>query len=393
MSITQSPFEGGDQIYVKDSAWASKFFGGAGMLNQPKRKFTFLAGFLPNFNAVSNQVVQELRNDMTFLVKSFDPPKYQIDHETLDQYNKKRVVQKRINYMPVTITFHDDVDNKIFNLVNDYVKYYFGDGHQQELNQWNLDTVSRFINEGNWGFKANVEKYYFNSMYIAWVNSGRVSYMNLRNPIITDINFDTVDYADSGTPLEITMTIAYEGTVARKINAPLTDNDDILTFVRSYLQTTEEIGQFGTGPHPTQAVPGRDRSPGLGELLNAGLTFYGKYNGKPTLKDALNDFILRPAKGNLSSSLNSWGNFQFGGTGENEGLLGSVGNAVGGVYKTVTSGTIVQDVINGGAGIVEDVYNFGAAQTSQTTVNSSNTTTVVPKGNEYYLNATGRADN
>lgn len=352
MAIDNNPFTGAP-LYLRDSQWANKFFGGTSMLNQPKRKFTFVAGFIPNSEAVAdNQLYREMVQDNVFLVKTFDPPRLEFDSEVVDQYNKKRIIQRRVNYSPVSIRFHDDVDNKIFNLIVSYFKYYYGDAFNVDISDWRLDTISEFVKQGGWGFRAPIQKYFFNSIYIAWVNNASVTYVNLRNPMITDISFDTLDYADGSTPLEISLTLNYEGFVPRSINAPITATGDTIAFVRSLLQTTEDIGQPFTGPNPGQAVPGRDRSPGLGELVNAGFTFFGKHNNKPTPQDFLDDFVVRPILGTTSGALNSWGNFNFGGIGtakSSEGLAGRVGSVVGDPFKFVNSGSVVTEGFRFGA--------------------------------------------
>ncbi len=346
MTITQNPFTGAP-LYLKDSAWANKYFGGQTMPNIPKRKFTYACGFIPNrsaFNTLEGGI--ELARGLStstyiFMAKTFQPPSYSIDSQILDQYNKKRVIQTRINYDPITITFHDDVDNKITQLVDMYVKYYYSDSFNTEYLNWRLDTTSDFVNEGFWGARLPREKNLFQAMWVAWVNGGSLTYAIMYNPIATDIKFDTLDYADS-TPLEISMSFDYEGVVFKDINAPITlqggINGDRVSTIFDLLFETEAIGQPFEGPG-TPGRPGqKNRSPGLGEVFNTATTFFGKYNGKPTIKDALKDFVLRPLKGAASGTLNSWGNFNFGGIGQSKsqgGLFGDVGNAVGNVATGV----------------------------------------------------------
>ena len=46
-----------------------------------------------------------------------------------DQYNRKRIVQKRIDYNPVTITFHDDPYGVTTASWEAYYRYYYRDGN------------------------------------------------------------------------------------------------------------------------------------------------------------------------------------------------------------------------------------------------------------------------
>ena len=353
MSITENI--NGSPLFLKDSAWASKFFGGQSMLNAPKRKFTFFCGFIGNSDAMKTvpggeQLFSNLLSpSYVFLVKSATPPGWKMDTAVLDQYNKKRVVQSRINYDPIDIRFHDDVDNKMVQLIDSYTKFYYGDSFNNEYADWSLDTTKAFKNEGSWGIKANEHKYFFQAIWMAWVNSGTLTYAVMRNPMITDIKMDQLDYADNA-PMEISMSFDYEGVVFKDMNVPISTETSSLSeeaaLVRNLILDTEDVGQFFTGPHPTEAAPGRtNRSPGLGELFNAGSTFFGKYNGKPSLKDAIGDFVLKPIVGSLGTSLNSWGNFNFGGTGGagGGGLFGNISNTIGNAAKYLNSGSIVRD--------------------------------------------------
>jgi hypothetical protein len=61
------------------------------------------------------------------LVKTADLPKYTIDTVTKNQYNRKKVIQKQINYDPVTLTLHDDNDGVTNAMWALYYGYYYRD--------------------------------------------------------------------------------------------------------------------------------------------------------------------------------------------------------------------------------------------------------------------------
>lgn len=353
MSINAT--EKGAPIYLKDNAWASKFFNS---LHEPKTKFNFICGIFPRREINPSLYTQANHQDFWHLVKTAEPPKPNIDTEIVDQYNKRRIIQKKITWEPVTITFHDDSSSLIYAIIMDYLAYYYKEFHNTELQDWRLDTVSNLINDTDWGYRTNFEKYYFHNISIIWMSGGRGTRIRMVNPIITNIQFDTLDYADGSTPLEISITFEYEGVRVKSINAPIVDDTD-LGLAKLLMEQTDEIGQPFDDPqfHPGAFFPGQDRSPGLGELFAAGVTFYGKHNGKPTVKNLVDDLILRPAKGVASSSINSWGNFNFGGISNAKnigGLLGGggniVGNQVGDIFKVANSGNIIQDIFSFGSG-------------------------------------------
>ena len=51
----------------------------------------------------------------------------------MNQYNRKRINQTKIQYDPVDITFHDDSGNVISSLWYRYYTYYYLDGNNPQV--------------------------------------------------------------------------------------------------------------------------------------------------------------------------------------------------------------------------------------------------------------------
>lgn len=233
-------FLGADEL--RDYTHASKTFRTNGYELAPKYKFLFHTFF--NLNLIG---VPLLRNAfgggdqarIGLTVKTVDLPSYQINVDTLNQYNRKRLVQSKIEYQPVNITFHDDGGDLIRTLWYNYFSYYFKDPTQKYdgvpttngtsgLNNvspagfgyTSRDTYNpnRFVND--WGFAG--ESYtdgtysnggkpaFFNDIRIYGLNQHKFSAYVLINPIITDWKHDTYDYSQGNGTMTHTMTIKYE---------------------------------------------------------------------------------------------------------------------------------------------------------------------------------------
>lgn len=138
------PFGIGDQIYrgfigndvLRDYTHASRTFTTNSYELKPRFKFLFHVSFTINVQQIpylrgvfSNDDIQEL----SLLVKTVDLPKYNVATQTLNQYNRKRVVQTKVEYQPVTLTFHDDGGDNSRKLWYYYFSYYFKDPAQQYL--------------------------------------------------------------------------------------------------------------------------------------------------------------------------------------------------------------------------------------------------------------------
>jgi hypothetical protein len=87
--------------YLKDYSHASKTFTTAGYENSPKFKFLFHVFFNINTTQLprmQNNLLYTAGEQSTIgmLVKNIELPKFRIDTEVMNQYNRKRVIQKKI---------------------------------------------------------------------------------------------------------------------------------------------------------------------------------------------------------------------------------------------------------------------------------------------------------
>ena len=108
---------------LKDYAHASKTFTTNGYELAPRTKFLFHVYF--NLNTAEIPTLRNIfsaseQSELGLLVKTIQLPNFSIDTETLNQYNRKRVIQKKINYLPVSMTFHDDSGDLSRNLWYNY---------------------------------------------------------------------------------------------------------------------------------------------------------------------------------------------------------------------------------------------------------------------------------
>ena len=230
---------------LRDYTHASKTFRTNGYELAPKLKFLFHTYF--NLNTKIPGVQQMTSNgdvaSMGLSVKTIDLPSYQLEVETLNQYNRKRLVQTKINYQPVQITFNDDGGDLIRNLWYNYFNYYYKDPVNQyegvpntngtsgnlqttqtgfSYNTSDTYSTTRVVND--WGFagesysdgnaradaRADGKPAFFNDIKIYGLNQHKFAAYVLINPMITDWRHDTYDYAQGTGTMTHTVTIRYE---------------------------------------------------------------------------------------------------------------------------------------------------------------------------------------
>ena len=117
--------------------------------------------------------------------------------------NQKKIVHTGVDYNPIVLTAYDTRDAAIENFLKSYTAYYYGG----TMNTENL-TAHNFDGKG---FKLQGSKNYIRTFFIERKNSTEdTSLVQIYNPVITNIDADTLDYSDSGLA-QYRITFAYEG--------------------------------------------------------------------------------------------------------------------------------------------------------------------------------------
>jgi hypothetical protein len=212
--------------YLRDYTHASKTFRTNSYGYAPKFKFLFHVYFDINKDLISATQSWDEDSNFGLAVKSVELPKYQFDVLTLNQYNRKRLVQTKIKYQPISIKFHDDNNNIIRNMWNVYYTYYYKDATQDlvktNANKRNIyqpsiqgDEDWGFIGEGTDGPTPSNSSLgmskpaFFKSIDVFGFNQHNFVQYKLINPIIASFEHDTYAYAESGV-MENSMSIDYE---------------------------------------------------------------------------------------------------------------------------------------------------------------------------------------
>jgi len=339
------------QATLRDYTHASKVFRGGGgpgfkngdYRNAPKFKYLFHVYFKINPEAFPGAV----SNDYGVLVKSVKLPSFNIETAILNQYNRKRIVQTKIKYDPIDVTFHDDngsglgtpnLGGTIRALWKAYYNYYYFDGTTPEVvfsgnrgaggtpvqggggtiiipteARYNDRTQYKPSNTGNtdWGYIGEnqnadgVKIPFFKNITIFGFNRHLFSAYTLINPIITRFTHDTYDYAQNTGTMENQMSIDYETVVYNEgaidgrdpSNIPTGFGDD-----GSYdrrLSTITPKGANGPVPGPQNLV---DSAGGAVTSSTGAIVGYGYGSGRNNPSVVAYDSIKNPNTLNVAPS-------------------------------------------------------------------------------------------
>ena len=243
--------------------------------DQPRFPFEYYVQINLNNVGSAGQFISKFFTDkgdkISPLIKSIDMPSMKIDTQTLDQYNRKRISQTRINFEPVKLVMHDVADGKTLKFWDMYYRYYFDDGSEPGVNdaknsQANNKTysveeflknitpklnpniaslpssvknlfggntagtkptptndsgdksaiqniVANTLDNHHFGFNLPVvgnTRSLIQSIEIFQVHGGRFNRVTLVNPRIAAFNQTALDYSVGDKTMEITLTLEYE---------------------------------------------------------------------------------------------------------------------------------------------------------------------------------------
>lgn len=196
-------------FYLRDYTHAAKTF-----LSEPGYAMSPKQGFLFHVRIVFNTPGQSQNGDrsktISVLCKSADLPKFNIEFEELNKYNKKEVIPKKLKYESVSLTFHDDMKNIIRDMWVAYNSYYVADaGVTPEA--WALDDTyleNRPFNR--YGLDNNQTVKFIKSVDIYSMGNHKYTKYSLINPLVTSFDFDRYDYSEGSKTMEIQMRLDYE---------------------------------------------------------------------------------------------------------------------------------------------------------------------------------------
>lgn len=213
----------------------------------PRQNFGGYVSFVLDRDLFGNPFFDQLNNDelrvrMSSLVRTADMPQVEFKTQTMNEYNKKKIVNTGVEYQPVTIRVVDTASNAWLQIIMKYFAYHYmnprnkGDQGNRDINSINTsDGGADFIgsqygaggpfDSNNYGYNPNLNPNFFERIdYVLYHAQKGVQY-SLINPVMTGFTHTPIDYA-SNDVMEFTMTFQYESfTTYDQVNFNLTDVD------------------------------------------------------------------------------------------------------------------------------------------------------------------------
>jgi hypothetical protein len=179
----------------------------------PRSKFLYYVRFELHKSALQSQAFTNKHADeIGYLIKTADFPKFNIDSTVKNQYNRKKIIYKQINYEPVNLTFHDDSAGIVNALWALYYGYYFADRSLPDA-AWG-DTLYMKTSDPRTNFRYGLDNNkksfdFIKSISLYTLSRRRFNGYTLVNPRIKSWTHAAGDYGSSEF-MDHQMSLEYE---------------------------------------------------------------------------------------------------------------------------------------------------------------------------------------
>lgn len=198
---------------VGDFAHAARLYNSNSFRLAPKVKFLYHVVFNINPAAARSTIfdTQKHGTAVNMLVKSVDLPRFKVDIESPIQYNRKKKVQTKLDYDPITLTFHDDNTGLTTQMWRMYYQYYYADS--KDPRAFNRNSYrGAASNSFRYGLDNNSSVPFFSSIVIYQMARHYYQSYMLVNPIISAWQHDNLNNEEGG-PVQSAMQVSYETVI------------------------------------------------------------------------------------------------------------------------------------------------------------------------------------
>lgn len=213
----------------------------------PFTKFQWTIAFDFTQSQVCTAMASEFA-DITYIAQSVDLPNWDIETQTINQYNKRRTVATHVVYKPVSVTFFDTIDNKFKKLILAYMDHTsrnFGLANSPSFAAADAILANDLLAvddgfDGKYGQKVakDTTDNFIRTLQINQEYGGLVTPVQLLNPKIVSVSRDNLDYTQTNGVVKWTVVFQpegirhlpsvrhpdYTGTVTGAIDTPSTGN-------------------------------------------------------------------------------------------------------------------------------------------------------------------------
>ena len=292
---------------LRDYQHANRLYVNNNYAYSPKLNFLYYIVFNINPDAIvdAGSWKSTQSKDVGLLVKKIDLPKFQVTNETLNQYNRKTLVQTKLTYSPVSMDFHDDNLDIINKLWINYYKHYFADSNYGTSGFVPIEFRDTKFNVKNYQYGIydnNTKVQFFESVEIYCLHQKEFTQMTLINPKITEWAHDSVSQSDTSKPMQNRMSLAYENVLYNY--GKIEQNEFAKGFTKVYYDNVKSPLQVGGRPNNTGDPNSNNTlfdTPGAKRVFNSVDRSFDPYAGGNGDKRRFSKLLTKYSQFDLSS--------------------------------------------------------------------------------------------
>ena len=135
--------------------YSSAIAGSAGSYD-PKTKFLFKVKFEFDPNVVKQLAAMGINShyfsdDLSYIIKSIDLPKYSFEYEEVNMYNYRTKVLTRIKHQELNLSFYDDTGNQALSFLNGYIMML------SPISRHNYGIIDNHLDSFSFGFPTDYQ--------------------------------------------------------------------------------------------------------------------------------------------------------------------------------------------------------------------------------------------
>ena len=190
-----------------------------------------------------SSLMDAIRRSLVFNIKQIDGPRINFQYDTLNQYNRKRNVYRRVDYDPVTVRFYDTMNNSALKLFRYLYELNLKDGRNRHKDYGGIEKFNRglyqpnslsasteqdFVDQHSFGLESSVSNttYPIKSLDLFLIHGTKYNLIRFIHPKVVAMDHDVLTY-ESSQPIEIGMQFAYETVVYETLNHDMSEAKDV----------------------------------------------------------------------------------------------------------------------------------------------------------------------
>ena len=162
--------------------------------------------------------------ELSFRVKSADRPKFHSEIQTLNQYNRPRLIPTKITYGSINFNFYDTPTAVAIIFLNGVLNAQFKDFGGKNDSSWGWDVLNA-DSTSNWGvkLKETSTNYPIEEISVFSFYGNKYDQFTLMNPRIESADLSQGDHGNSEMN-EISITVKPEGVLFKAIGQQITSS-------------------------------------------------------------------------------------------------------------------------------------------------------------------------